>query len=268
MQSKYNFSIKDFAKYKSTGNKITMITAYDYYSAIIAEKSGINTILVGDSLGMVIQGNTSTLQVTLDHIIYHTQAVRNGAPNTFIIADMPYLSYHIDVKDSIINAGKLMTQGLADAVKLEINNLDTIKHLNAIINAQIPVVAHIGLTPQSINIFGGFTKQGKNEVERKHILDIAHKLNETAIIAVVLECIPNDLAIEITAISNIPTIGIGSGCGCDGQVLVFHDLLGFNDHAPKFVKQYINSQELLINATKQYINDVKSFNSIPQGQLA
>ncbi len=252
-----SFNINDFAKFKQLKQQISMLTAYDYYSAQILEEAGINTILVGDSLGMVIQGNHDTIGVTLDEIVYHTKAVRNGARNTFVIADMPYLTYHTDTKDTIKNAGRLIIEGGANAVKVEINHLNTIKHIEALISAQIPVIGHIGLTPQSVNMFGGFKIQGKNEQQRKHILEIVKQLEHSGICSVVLECMPHQLAEEITQLLSIPTIGIGSGIFCDGQVLVFHDVFGFNQTTPKFVKKYMDANTLIKNAVRQYIADLQ-----------
>ncbi len=252
-----SFNINDFAKFKQLKYKISMLTAYDFFSAKILEEAGIHTILVGDSMGMVIQGKKDTISVTLDDVVYHTKAVRNGAPNTFIVADMPYLTYHTDIKDTVKNAGKLIVDGGANAVKVEINHTDAIKHIEALISAQIPVMGHIGLTPQSINMFGGFKMQGKSQQQRNHILNIAKQLEQSGICCVVLECIPHQLAKEITQLLTIPTIGIGSGASCDGQVLVFHDIFGFNQSPPKFVKKYMDANALIKNAVHQYINDIQ-----------
>lgn len=254
------FSIKDFARFKSEQKKITMVTAYDYISAQILESASIDTILVGDSLGMVIQGKQNTIEVTIDDILYHTKAVRIGAPNSFIIADMPYLSYHYSTTDTIKNAARLICNGQANAVKLEINHMAAIDHIKALISAQIPVISHIGMTPQSINMFGGFKVQGKTNNEALHILELAKEVESSGASAVVLECIPTDLAEKITRELRIPTIGIGAGNYCDGQVLVFHDLLGLTDTPPKFVKSYCNAKEILINSITTFATDVTNGN--------
>lgn len=254
----HKFSINDFAKYKLNQQKITMVTAYDYISAQILELSGIDTILVGDSLGMVIQGEANTINVTLENIVYHTKAVRKGAPNSFIIADMPYLSYHFSTNETIKNAAQLICHGGANAVKLEINHLAAIEHIEALIAAQIPVIGHIGMTPQSINMFGGFKLQGKTEIEAEHITEMAIKVEAAGVSAIVLECIPEDLAAKITAMISIPTIGIGAGNNCDGQVLVFHDLLGLNPNPPKFARKYCNTQQLMLDSLSEFANDVKN----------
>lgn len=250
------FSIKDFSNFKSEQKKITMVTAYDYTSAQILESASINTILVGDSLGMVIQGKQNTIEVTIDDILYHTKSVRAGAPNSFIIADMPYLSYHFSPNDTIKNAAKLICNGTANAVKLEVNHTSTIEHIKSLISAQIPVIGHIGMTPQSVNIFGGFKVQGRTNNEALHILELAKKIEESGASAIVLECIPIDLAQQITKELTIPTIGIGAGNYCDGQVLVFHDLIGLTDSPPKFVKSYCNAKEILTESITTFANDV------------
>jgi len=252
------FSINDFAKFKANQQKITMITAYDYTSAQILELSEIDIILVGDSLGMVIQGEQNTINVTLENILYHTKAVRRGAPNSFIVADMPYLSYHFSTSETIKNAAQLICQGGANAVKLEVNHVVAIEHIKALIAAQIPVIGHIGMTPQSVNVFGGFKTQGKTEAQAKHILELAYEVQSAGASAIVLECIPVDLAAEITGKLDIPTIGIGAGNICDGQVLVFHDLLGLTSAPPKFVKKYCDAQQLMMQSVKQFATDVQN----------
>ncbi len=251
------FKLDDFRNYKSNQKKITMVTAYDYFSAKLVEQAGINTILVGDSVGMVFAGNTNTLAVSVDDMIYHAKAVKNGAPNSFIIVDMPYLSYHITPIHTVKNAGKIIKETHAHAIKVEINNYATLEHVEALINAQIPVIGHIGLTPQSVNIFGGFKAQGTTASEANKITDFADRLAKSGVSALVLECIPQSLAAVITSTINIPTIGIGSGNSCDGQVLVFHDLLGFEPNSKfKFVKHYANAHEYLVNALKNYAEEV------------
>ena len=252
------FKISDFAKYKTSQRKITMVTAYDYHQAQILEQSPIDIILVGDSLGMVMQGKNNTLAVTLDEIIYHTQAVRRGAPSAFIVADMPYLTYHGDINTTIQNAGKLISHGQADAVKLEINHPQTVEHIAALCAAQIPVIAHIGMTPQSINVFGGFKLQGKTPSQIEHILQLARSSQEMGASAIVIECVPSPLAAQLTQELSIATIGIGAGNSCDGQVLVLNDLLGLTLQPPKFVKQYLKSRELINDALVEFSREVQN----------
>lgn len=253
-----NFTINDFAKYKLQQQKITMVTAYDYTSAMILADAKINTILVGDSLGMVIHGKANTLEVTIDNILYHTKAVRSGAPNSFIIADMPYLSYHFSTHETIKNAALLICNGGANAVKLEANHISVIEHVKALISAQIPVIGHIGMTPQSVNAFGGFKVQGKTLEQEEHIIQLAQELEKSGCSSIVLECIPNNLSARITQILNIPTIGIGAGNQCDGQVLVFHDLIGITTSPPKFAKAYCNAKELITNSITEFANEVNN----------
>lgn len=255
------FTLNDFAKFKQEQKKITMVTAYDYFSAQILAESGIDTILVGDSLGMVINGEKNTLKVTVEQIIYHASSVRKGAAKTFIVADMPYLSYHIDIATSIKNAGKIMIESGCDAIKIEVNNIETLEHIRAILAAQIPVIAHIGMTPQSVNLFGGFKTQGKSVSSKEHILALAEEITQSGVSALVLECIPENLTKQISQDISIATIGIGAGKYCDGQVLVFHDMLGFNPQAQtKFVKKYADTYEYFSQGIKEYIKDVKNGN--------
>ena len=188
------FNLNDFNKYKKEQKKITMVTAYDYFSAKLLEDASVDTILVGDSLGMVVQGNSNTLSVAVEDMIYHAKAVKKGAPNSYIVVDMPYLSYHVSITDSVRNAGKIIQETNCHAIKIEVNNLATLEHIKAIIAAQIPVVAHIGMTPQSFNMFGGFRVQGRDDKSRQHIIDLAKSLEEIGVAAIVLECIPKAFA--------------------------------------------------------------------------
>lgn len=238
------------------GNKITMLTAYDFPTASILEKAGIDTILVGDSLGMVVLGYDSTVPVTLEDIIHHAKAVRRGAPNTFIIADLPYLTYATP-QDALLNAGRLIKQAGADAVKLEggENYSEIIEFLT---NSGIPVVGHIGLTPQTAAQLGGFKVQGKDLDSATKLIRDAKAVEKAGAIMLTLEAIPANLAAKITEELSIPTIGIGAGAGCSGQVLVFHDLVGlFDKFVPKFVKQYENLGLKVESAVKQYCAEVK-----------
>lgn len=252
------FSIMDFHRYKQEKKIITMMTAYDFTSGKIVERAGIDTILVGDSLGMVIQGNETTISVTVEEMLYHCKAVRKGAPNTFIIADMPYLSYHVSIKESIINAARLIREGGANAVKVEVNHETTLEHIRALTQAQIPVVAHVGMTPQSINLFGSFKVRGKKEEEAEHIISLIEQLENSGAVAVVLECIPASLSEKITKMTAMATIGIGAGVSCDGQILIFHDVVGLTEFPPKFSEKYINGFELFQEAIATFSRKVKS----------
>lgn len=247
-----------FRDCKKTGEKLTMLTAYDYSMAKLVDAAGIDGILVGDSLGMVVLGYDNTLQVTVDDIIHHTKAVARGTQNALIVADMPFLSYHISVEDAILNAGRMIKEGMAHAVKLE-GGEEIIDKVRAIINAQIPVMGHLGLTPQSINVFGGFKVQGKNMLQIEKIINDAKLLEEAGVFAIVLEGIPKEVAKLITEAVSVPTIGIGAGVNCDGQILVTQDLLGmYGNFVPKFVKKYRNLSEDIVCAFKEYISEVKS----------
>lgn len=235
--------------------KLSMVTAYDYLSAKIADQSGINAILVGDSLGMVMLGYTDTLSVTLDDMIHHCKCVARGAENALVVCDMPYMSYHISPLETVKNAGRLLQEGRAQAVKLEGGREFTadLAHLK---RASIPVVGHLGLTPQSVLAFGGFKVQGKTIEAAQKILDDARAIQDAGVFCVVLEGIPAGLGARITKELDIPTIGIGAGSGCDGQVLVWHDMLGITERKPKFVKQYANLGASMKEALQNYIDDV------------
>ncbi|WP_244835117.1 3-methyl-2-oxobutanoate hydroxymethyltransferase [Clostridium sp. BJN0001] len=250
-------TVLTFQKAKENGDKLSMLTAYDYSMAKIIDESGVNGILIGDSLGMVVKGDENTLGVTVDDIIYHTKAVKKGAKNALIVGDMPFMSYHISEKQAVMNAGRIMKEGGANAVKLE-GGSNITKQIKAIVNAQIPVMGHLGLTPQSINAFGGFRVQGKSEEAAKKLIDDAKALEEAGVFAITLEGIPEVVAKIITKTVNVPTIGIGAGKECDGQILVYQDMLGmFNDFVPKFVKQYANIGSIMTEAIKSYVKEVK-----------
>lgn len=243
---------------KQNGDKITMLTSYDYSTAKLIDEAGVNTILVGDSLGTVILGYEDTLPVTMEDMIHHTRAVTRGAKNALVIADMPFMSYQTSVCDAVKNAGRLIKEGGAQAVKLE-GGAAVKEQIKAIVNASIPVVGHIGLTPQSINTFGGFKVQGKSEESARKIIEDAKIIEEAGAFMLVMECVPERLAKIITESVNIPTIGIGAGKYCDGQVLVYQDMLGmFTDFVPKFVKKYADVGEIMKNAFSEYIKEVKS----------
>ena len=254
---KEKFTVNSFLESKRRKEKVTVLTAYDYQMAKLIDDAGIDCILVGDSLGMVVLGYENTLEVTLDDMIHHTKAVSKGANNSFIVADMPFLSYHINIEESVRNAGRLIQEGKAHAVKLE-GGIEVIDKIKAIIDAKIPVLGHIGLTPQSVNMFGGFKVQGKDEERAKSIIRDALELEKAGVFAIVLEGIPEKLAKIITEKLRIPTIGIGAGNSCDGQVLVINDMLGmYDDFVPKFVKTYVNLKDEIKNGVKKYIKEVK-----------
>ncbi|MBC6679528.1 3-methyl-2-oxobutanoate hydroxymethyltransferase [Zhenpiania hominis] len=246
-----------FKKAKEEKQKITMLTAYDYSFAKLMDEAGINSILVGDSVGMVCLGYEDTLPVTMEDMIHHTKAVARGAKNALVVADMPFMSYQTSVYDAVVNAGRLIKEGGAQAVKLE-GGFEVTEQIKAIVDASIPVVAHIGLTPQSVNSFGGFKVQGKSEAAAQKLLDEARAVEKAGAFAVVMECVPAKLAAKITEELSIPTIGIGAGAGCDGQVLVYQDMLGlFSDFTPKFVKQFANVGEIVKGAFEGYIREVQ-----------
>lgn len=243
---------------KDNGEKITMLTAYDYSMAKLIDEAGINMILVGDSLGMVMLGYEDTLSVTMEDMIHHTRAVARGAKDAFVVADMPFMSYQTSVYDAVYNAGRLMKEGRAQAVKLE-GGREMAEQIRAITKASIPVVGHLGLTPQSLNAFGGFKVQGKSEEAARKLLEDAKIIEEAGAVAIVLECVPAKLAELISKQVKVPIIGIGAGAGCDGQVLVYQDMLAmFGDFKPKFVKQFAPVGDLMKEAFAKYIEEVKT----------
>lgn len=251
-------TVATIMKQKLLNDRIAMLTAYDYSTAKIMDEIGINIILVGDSLGNVILGYENTVSVTMDDMIRHSAAVSRGVKNALVLTDMPFMSYQASVYDAVINAGKLLKEGHANAVKLE-GGIEFVPHIKAITAASIPVVAHIGMTPQSVNVFGGFKLQGSDKESAARIIEDAKAVQEAGAFAVVLECVPGDLAAHITKMLDIPTIGIGAGNGCDGQVLVYQDMLGmYSDFTPKFVKKYADMGNIMKEAFRNYINDVKS----------
>lgn len=251
-------TVSTLLEQKRSGDKITMLTAYDYTTAKIIDQCGVNSILVGDSLGMVMLGYENTLPVTMEDMIHHTAAVSKAAENAFVVADMPFMSYQISVQDAVANAGRLIKEGGAQAVKLE-GGADVCDRISAIVKASIPVVAHLGLTPQSVNAFGGFKVQGKSLENARKLISDSLKIQEAGACAVVLEGIPAKLAEIITKKLDIPTIGIGAGKGCDGQVLVYQDMLGLTTgHTPKFVKQFADLGTLMRQGITDYINETKS----------
>ena len=254
-------TVATIQKMKQDGIPITEITCYDYTTAKLVEASGMNAILVGDSLGMTMLGYPDTLQVTLEDIIRASSAVTRACSDTFVIMDMPFMSYQVSVEQAVQNAGRLMKEGHGNAVKLEggVRMADRIK---AITDCGIPVQAHIGMTPQSVNAYGGFKVQGKGEAAARQVLEDALAVEAAGAFSVVLECVPPKLAALITKKLSIPTIGIGAGAGCSGQVLVYQDMLGMDvsEHAfqPKFVKRFAEVGQLMVSAFRDYINEVQS----------
>ncbi|NPV92592.1 MAG: 3-methyl-2-oxobutanoate hydroxymethyltransferase [Firmicutes bacterium] len=243
---------------KQKGQKITMLTAYDFPTAQAMDEIGIDMILVGDSLGNVVLGYETTLFVTMEEMIHHTKAVTRGARNTMVVGDMPFLTYHLSVEDALRNAGRFMQEGGAQAVKLE-GGRERAAVVKAVVEAGIPVMGHLGLTPQSVHQLGGFRVQGKDVETAKKLIEDARALEEAGCFSIVLECVPSALAERITKEISIPTIGIGAGAGCDGQVLVSHDLLGlFSGHVAKFVRQYAQIGKIMRESFKAYKDDVES----------
>jgi 3-methyl-2-oxobutanoate hydroxymethyltransferase len=250
-------TIQDFLKKKSEGRKITMLTAYDYPFAQIVDEAGIDAILVGDSLGMVVQGLENTLPVTMDEMIYHTKMVVRAVKNGLVIGDMPFMSYQAGLEDAVRNAGRFLKEAGASAVKLE-GGSEVAEQIRAMTRAEIPVMAHIGLTPQAIHRMGGYKVQGKTEEAAKKLLHEAHIVEDAGAFSLLLEAIPMNLARKITKELSIPTIGIGAGPHCDGQVLVLHDVIGmFERFVPKFVKRYANLKAEAMKAIETYRREVE-----------
>lgn len=251
-------TVQTFKEAKNNHTKLAMLTAYDYSTAKLQDEAGIHGILVGDSLGNVILGYEDTISVTMEDMIHHGAAVARGAKNALVVVDMPFMSYQTSVYDAVVNAGRLMKEGRANAVKLE-GGVSVYPQIKAITDAGIPVMAHLGLTPQSINAFGGFKVQGKNEAAARKLIDDAKAVEEAGAFALVLECVPAKLAKIISEQLTIPTIGIGAGAGCDGQILVYQDMLGmFSDYTPKFVKRFAEVGSVMKEAFANYIKEVQA----------
>lgn len=247
----------DFLRMKQEKEKIVMVTAYDYPSAKLVEQAGVDMILVGDSLGNVVLGLDSTVEVTMDDMVHHGKAVRRGAKDTFVVVDMPFMSYHLSIKDTLLNGARLMQEAGANAVKLEGAD-EVLNHIRALTGAGIPVVAHLGLTPQYVGILGGYKVQGKNAEAARKLLEDSKKCEEAGAFMLVLECVPKQLAKEISEAIGIPTIGIGAGADTDGQVLVYHDLLMYGvDRLPKFVKPYANLNVEAKKGLEGYVTEVR-----------
>lgn len=250
-------TVATFRKMKENHEKISMLTAYDYSTAKLVDQAGVNSILVGDSLGNVMLGYGDTIPVTVDDMIHHGAAVVRGAKNALVVVDMPFMSYQTSVYDAVVNAGRIMKETRCAAVKLE-GGVEVCPQIQAITQASIPVVAHIGMTPQSINAYGGFKVQGKSLEQAKKLIEDAKAVEAAGAFAVTLECVPSRLAELVTKSLSIPTIGIGAGAGCDGQVLVYADMLAmFSDFRPKFVRTFGNVGEIMSDAFRNYDAAVK-----------
>lgn len=243
---------------KGCETPLVMTTAYDAATSRIADRAGVELILVGDSLGMVVLGRDDTLRVTVDEMVHHTAAVSSQRPRSLVVGDMPFLSYHVSIEDTVRNAGRLIVEGGAECVKIE-GGRKRLRMIGALLDAEIPVMGHIGLTPQSVNAMGGFRVQGKVREQAEGLLADAAALAEAGVFAMVLEGVPSELAALITADVGVPTIGIGAGPHCDGQVLVIHDLLGLTDgHVPRFVRRYADLGNVAVAAVERYAADVRS----------
>ena len=251
------FTVQDFLKKKKEGGKITMLTAYDYPFARIVDEAGIDAVLVGDSLGMVVQGLENTLPVTMDEMIYHTKLVTRAIKKAMVIGDMPFMSYQTGIYESIKNAGRFLKEAGASAVKME-GGAEIAEQITAMTKSDIPVMAHIGLTPQSIHRMGGYKVQGKTEEAAQKLIEEAHIVENAGAFSLLLEAIPMNLAKKIREELSIPTIGIGAGPHCDGQILVLHDVIGlFERFVPKFIKQYANIKQEALKAVKSYKEEIE-----------
>ncbi len=251
-------TIENFKAMKAENQKISMLTAYDYTTAKIFDNAGIDTILVGDSLGNVVMGYENTIPVTMEDMIHHTACVSRACENAFVVADMPFMSYQTSVYDAVANAGRLMKEGRANAVKLE-GGVSMKETIRAIVSASIPVCAHIGLTPQSVFALSGYKVQGKTDEKARKLIEDAKAVEEAGAYMVVLECVPNELAKYISEMLTIPAIGIGAGNGCDGQVLVYADMMNMTDgRKPKFVKVFEDIGAKMTDAVKEYISEVQN----------
>jgi len=249
-------TVLDIQQAKNEGRKLTMLTAYDYPLGLMAAESGVDIVLVGDSLGMVVMGLQGTVEVTMENMIHHIKAVVRGCQGPLIVGDMPFMSYNTSVREAITNAGRLMKEGGCDVVKLE-GGVDFALTVEAIVKAGIPVQGHIGLTPQTASALGGFKMQGKDAAAAKQIIDDAKALEDAGVFSIILEAVPAPLGKLVAESVNVPVIGIGAGPDVDGQVLVFHDVVGlFDRFVPKFVKQYTNARKIIIAALKEYNQDV------------
>ena len=260
LKGRKKITTKSFLQKKISGDPITMLTAYDYPTALIMDRVGIDSILIGDSLGMVVLGYENTLPVTMEEMLHHCRAVARGAHYALLIGDMPFLSYQVSVEDAVRNAGRFLQEAGMEAVKLE-GGRERVDAIRAIVGAGIPVMGHLGLTPQSVNLFGGFRAQGKTASAAKQLFEDALLLQDAGCFSMVLEAVPDRLAELVSQKIEIPTIGIGAGNGCDGQVLVTHDLLGlFDRFTPKFVRKYADFYAEMEGAFDAYRIDVETRN--------
>lgn len=249
---------KSFLKMKRDGEKITMVTAYDYPTAVICEKAEMDLLLVGDSLGMVVLGYESTIPVTMEDMIHHTKAVKRGAPNTFIVTDMPFMTYHGSIDETLRNARRILQESGASAVKVE-GGKQVVQTVETLTNAGVPVMGHLGLTPQMVGVMGGYGVQAKEEAEANRLVEESLLLEKAGAFAIVLECVPKQLAEIVTKKLSIPVIGIGAGKHTDGQVLVYHDMIGYGfHHVPKFVKTYGNVKDVMVEGLLKYKEDVNT----------
>ncbi|MEK5436431.1 MULTISPECIES: 3-methyl-2-oxobutanoate hydroxymethyltransferase [Paenibacillus] len=268
MANKQALNILKMKKMKADGERLSMLTAYDYPSALLAEEAGIDLILVGDSLGNVVLGYDTTLPVTIDDMVYHTRSVTRGAQKTFIVADMPFMTYHGSIDETLRGVRRLMQEGRAHAVKME-GGLEICETVTAVVAAGVPVLGHIGLTPQSVNMIGGYRIQGKDAKDAKRLMDEAKALEAAGAFAVVLELVTEEVAQAISEALSIPTIGIGAGRYCDGQVLVFHDLLRYASpyREKRFVKTYADVGSLIREGISQYVQEVKNRSYPDEGHV-
>lgn len=250
-------TVRTIKKMKKRQEKISALTAYDFPTAQILSEAGIDIILIGDSLGMVLQGRSNTLKVSLEDVIYHTQLVTRAEPLSLVVSDLPFGAFHVGLESAVENAIRCVKEGGSEAVKIE-GGRKRFKVIEAILNAEIPVMGHLGLTPQSVHAFGGYKVQGKLEGQARQMVEDAVELEKLGVFALVLESIPMELAKEITDQLSIPTIGIGAGKHCDGQILVFHDLMGFSTgYLPKFVRKYLDLHKIMYETVQRYIEDIR-----------
>ncbi len=257
-------TVNTLKEMKEKKERVTMLTAYDYLTAKILDECGVEILLVGDSLGMVVLGYENTLPVSFEDVLYHTKAVARGAKRAMVVADMPFLTYQVNKEEALRNAGLYLKEGGAQGVKME-GGVEMAETIEKVVKTGIPVMGHIGLTPQSVHQLGGFKVQGSDLEKAKKLIEDAKALNEAGVFSIVLECVPFQLAKKITEIVSVPTIGIGAGPHCDGQVLVIHDLLGFSDRVPKFVKKYASFKDEMEEAVKNYVAEVKG-GKFPQSE--